>query len=399
MPNPFVASACFALALGASPAAPPDTLELVETAPTETTLAHADLGSAADVWLEMIHAATRSLDFAEFYASSHPGSRLEPVLEALGAAAARGVRVRFMADAGFAKKESATLERLEKMPGIQVRRIDWAKEAGGGIHHAKYFLVDGKEAFLGSQNFDWRSLEHIQELGVRVRIPAVVQALGQVFVSDWALAGGEPKPVLGPAPAFPVGGVFRGEPLNVSFVATPKGRLPDETEWSLPRLVALIDGAKKTVRVQVLTYQPQGRGAYFSELESALKRAAARGAEVSLLVSDWSKRPQQVASLKSLALTPRVTVKFLTVPTAKSGFIPYARVIHAKYLSVDAQKAWVGTSNWEGDYFFQSRNVGLIVDGARFARRLDELFLDDWNSGYVTKVDPCASYDAPRIGE
>ena len=37
----------------------------------------------------------------------------------------------------------------------------------GGVQHAKFFIVDGEEVFLGSQNFDWRALKHIHELGVR----------------------------------------------------------------------------------------------------------------------------------------------------------------------------------------------------------------------------------------
>lgn len=45
----------------------------------------------------------------------------------------------------------------------------------GGVQHAKYF---------GSQNFDWRAIEHIQELGLRVRVPEVVQALGALFEYD-----------------------------------------------------------------------------------------------------------------------------------------------------------------------------------------------------------------------
>jgi len=63
---------------------------------------------------------------------------------------------------------------------------------------------------------------------------------------------------------------------------------------------------------------------------------------------------------------------------------------------VDGEHAWVGTSNWERDYFFKSRNVGVIVDGGALPRRLDSFFGDDWKSNYVQRVDPTAAYAPPR---
>ena len=69
-----------------------------------------------------------------------------------------------------------------------------------------------------------------------------------------------------------------------------------------------------------------------------------------------------------------------------------------KYLVVDGERAWVGTSNWERDYFTQTRNVGVIVEGAAFARQLERFFADSWTSPYATEVDPKATYTPPNIG-
>jgi phosphatidylserine/phosphatidylglycerophosphate/cardiolipin synthase-like enzyme len=161
--------------------------------------------------------------------------------------------------------------------------------------------------------------------------------------------------------------------------------------WELPRLVALIDGAKKSVRVQLLTYR-----ADFAELDAALRRAAARGVEVQLLVADWCKRKGVVEGLQRLALVPHVAVGFLDIPPAKSGFIPFARVAHAKYLVVDGERAWIGTSNWERDYFYKSRNVGIIMGGGILPQRLDRFFAGNWASTYNERVDANAHYVAPR---
>ena len=58
------------LVLAASARAAPPAVELVETAPIETTLDHADIPEAADVWLQMIAGAQRTIDLAEFYVTS-----------------------------------------------------------------------------------------------------------------------------------------------------------------------------------------------------------------------------------------------------------------------------------------------------------------------------------------
>ena len=56
-----------------------------------------------------------------------------------------------------------------------------------------------------------------------------------------------------------------------------------------------------------------------------------------------------------------------------------------------------GASNWEQSYFYKSRNVGLVIEGAAMGQRLAQFFLDDWNSPYAAKVDLCATYEVPKI--
>jgi phosphatidylserine/phosphatidylglycerophosphate/cardiolipin synthase-like enzyme len=379
-------------------------LQLVESSPVETHLDHADLPDAKDVWPEMIDRARGSLDFAEFYASNQAGSRLERVIQAIEAAADRGVVVRFLAEDRFYKTYPQTLDRLAARAGIQVRRYRVA-ELMGGVLHAKYFIVDGGEAYLGSQNFDWRSLEHIQELGVQLRVRSVVNALADVFETDWALAGGASRDTRVrkhvSQNSFPAVVEEQGQPLRNTAEYSPRGWLPDEALWDLPRLVQLLDSARRSIRVQVLTYRAQkADGAIiFPELESALRRAAGRGVAVELIAANWSKRKGTIEGLQRLHSPPGITVKLVEIPQWSGGWIPFARVVHAKYLVVDGERCWIGTSNWERDYFFHSRNVGLIIESASLADRLVRFFEDDWQSGYAAPVDPNAKYEAPRYGD
>lgn len=382
-------------------ARPAGEITLVESAPIETTLDHPDIPDAHQIWPAMIGGAARTLDIAQFYVSDSPNSLLGPVISAIEAAAARGVAVRLLVDASFAKRYPETLARLEKQPGVALRRFD-VGPVMGGVLHAKYFVVDGRDVYLGSQNFDWRSLTHIQEMGVRLRDPAAAVAFSRVFALDWELAGGGPSP--GPAPKSAEPEVFAaesgGRPVTVTPVFSPKGFLPNPAIWDLPRLIALIDGARRTVRVQVLTYKTVSRdGSAFPDLDDALRRAAGRGVTVELLVSDWAKRRGTVEALQRLSRVPNVAVRFLHVPAWSGGFVPFARVAHAKYLVVDGARAWVGTSNWEGDYFTRSRNVGVIVEGEAFAAQLEGVFRGGFGGPLSEVVSPDRTYEPPRVDD
>lgn len=380
----------------------PEAFELVESAPLETTLDHPEIRNADVVWTEMIGHAARTLDFGEFYACSSPGSKLESVMAALEAATARGVKVRFLLEKKFTTTYPEMVARLKALTGLELRILDLS-DTTHGILHAKYFVVDKEEVFIGSQNFDWRSLEHIQELGVRVVQPEVARAVNDVFALDWAFAGGEK---LVPASLAPQGYNFpvhlgSGESgLELTPVFSPQSMLPDAKLWELSKIADLIDSARASVRVQVMSYRTLARDkTYFDTLEAALRRAAARGVKVELLCADWSKRAGTIEGLQSLEPLENVEVRLTTIPQWSGGYIPFARVSHAKYVVVDAQRAWIGTSNWERDYFTNSRNLGVIVEGKQVGSQLDSFFASTWNSAYAARVDPAAKYAAPKFDD
>jgi phosphatidylserine/phosphatidylglycerophosphate/cardiolipin synthase-like enzyme len=382
-------------------------IELVESWPAGTTLDHADLRDTPVVWREIVDGARRTLEFAEFYASDEDRpTHLGSVIAAIERSTARGVRVRFLADAKFQKTYAATLARLDSIEGVEVRVLDLSRAGLGGVLHAKYFIADRQVVFVGSANFDWRSLEHIQELGLRIDLAEIAKVFGAVFDHDWALAGAKVQPpsppILGPAgldTSFPLVLKSGSEVTRLIPVFSPKKFLPDESLWDLPHLLRLIDGARKSVRVQLLTYRPQSRSGETLEVDEALRRAARRGVQVELLLADWCKRRGTIEALQELEPLEHLAVRLITIPPAASGHIPYARVAHAKYLVADGANAWLGTSNWERDYFHESRNAGLVIEGGSIPPRLDAFFSGNWTSPYAYPVDPKARYEPPRIGE
>ena len=364
--------------------------QLVQSIPAETDLADPALPFAKDVWPQMIRAAKNRIDLAEFYATNAPGSALEPVLAELEMAGRRGVKIRILLTSRMLGQDPATVLRLKAIPGAELRPFDFG-EGVRGILHAKYFLIDGEEAFLGSQNFDWRALQHIHETGLRFRNPELIKPLTLIFETDWEFARSkrtlfEPglrEPVEGPRPAL-------------ELVASPLAITPPSVRPALNALLEILKQAQERVRVQLLTYSPvSGKTRHWPLLDNALRAAAVRGVKVQLLVSDWNLDRPAVDHLKSLALVPNLEIRIASIPEASSGHIPFARVIHSKYMTVDGGLLWLGTSNWSEDYFTESRNLELILRDRSLAAQGDRIFERLWNSRYASALDPAKSY-APR---
>ena len=372
-------------------------LQLVESVPDETVYGSTHTLRPQAVWLEMIGAAKKTLDIEQFYIADQPGEVLEPVLAAVKDAAKRGVKVRFLVDKVMLKESERSLPGL-KEAGVETRVIDF-KKAGGGVQHAKFFVVDGAEAFVGSQNFDWRALRHIHELGVRMKSPKAASDLGLLFNADWALAGGaEARKMFGKAkPALtrssPEKAQLNGAEVAYSISYSPVGYAPRGADTELDEMLRLIAGAKRHVRGQVMNYALQEHGSKrWAGLDSALRKAAARGVKVELVFADWTMGGKNDRDIKALAKTDNIAVKIASLPEHSSGFVPFSRVQHAKYLVVDGEAGFVSTSNWGPGYFLTSRGTGVFIDGAPAAAVLEDVFARLWNSPYAQPVDPLKEY-------
>ncbi len=386
-------------------------IELVESFPVETTLDNPAIRNTSEVWLEMINGARHSLDIEQFYISNKPGEPLEEIIVAIEAAARRGVKVRLIADARFQKTYPETIERLGKQTNITTRIIDYGKLAAkdgrpGGVQHAKFFLVDGEMIFLGSQNFDWRALKHIHELGIRLKHKEAVKFYRDVFELDWNLAVTNDPADLSAylkktSYNAPYLFVQNGDTVAVTPTASPTGFIPDETLWDEPHMIRVIDDARDAVYLQFLGYDTKGRDrSEYRVLDDALRRAAARGVRVRLLVSDWEKGTPAEKALKELTRVPNIEVRFMVIPGWSGGYVSFARVQHCKFIVADASTFWLGTSNAEKSYFYSGRNLGIIVRSDRLAGTVADIFTKSWESKYAERVDPDVKYERrKREGE
>lgn len=143
---------------------------------------------------ELLDEAQASLDLEQ------PSLLDDGLIERLIAAAQRGAAVRVITPAVLdpGEPEYEPLSRLVA-GGVAVRFLDEP------YVHAKAILVDGRLAFVGSQNFTSVSLDHNRELGIAFDDAAAVNRLASYFLQDWNLA--QPWTGPQPTPTLPASGV------------------------------------------------------------------------------------------------------------------------------------------------------------------------------------------------
>ena len=382
--------------------------EVVESVPLETQFGSPGVRRTQAVWLQMINQAKHSIDLGAFYLDQQSGRAFEPILKALKAAANRGVRIRILIDASMRSQSASAVDLLKNQDGITIRYLPMGK-IDGGILHAKYLVVDQINTFVGSQNFDWKSISHVHEIGLRVENRALAKTILRVFNMDWALSQ---KPTFSNRNHYvfkrssdfvssqrPVRVCYHNKVILIHPAFSPQNLLPSGLDWEQTQLVHLIRAAHHRLLLQVLQFSPfqsWGRKGYWFALDNAIRSAAARGVHVKLIVSDWNLKYPAVNYLKSLTFLPNIKVKYSHIPQYSRGFISYARVEHAKYVVVDNDLIWVGTGNWEWSYFNDTRDLALIVQGKEPNQILSGIFMRDWAGPYTHRLDPNTKYRAPK---
>lgn len=139
---------------------------------------------------------------------------------------------------------------------------------------------------------------------------------------------------------------------------------------------------------------------YWPIIDDALRTAAIDNkVHIKLLISQWNhSRESEDYFLKSLTAISNsyrgvsIEVKRFIVPgTPEQNKIPFGRVNHNKYM-VTESTAYIGTSNWSGDYFIDTAGIGMIVHDPvmkrdakeeTIPRQLRAVFDRDWNSTYA----------------
>ncbi|XP_036943374.1 5'-3' exonuclease PLD3-like [Acanthopagrus latus] len=103
--------------------------------------------------------------------------------------------------------------------------------------------------------------------------------------------------------------------------------------------------------------------------------------------------PQASGTPPDMDTTALIHKRLFVVPSSsKQKEIPFARVNHNKYMVTD-KIAYIGTSNWSGDYFVSTAGSALVVNQTAsqsveptVQSQLQAVFERDWNSDYSTPL-------------
>ncbi|XP_065511223.1 5'-3' exonuclease PLD3 isoform X2 [Caloenas nicobarica] len=372
-------------------------------------------------WMSLLGTVTHSLDVASFYwtmtnedTGTHEPSAAqgEQILKELLQLSRRGVAVRIAVSRPAAKSPLNDLQALEQS-GAAVRVVDMPRLTGG-VLHTKFWLVDGAHLYVGSANMDWRSLTQVKELGAAVyNCSCLAEDLGKIFEAYWALGvPGATVPVPWPAnysTAFnaetPLELKLNGTDAAVYFSSSPPPLCAAGRTADLAALLGVIDAAAEFIDVAVMSYLPTTEFSrperFWPAIDNRLRAAAfERGVAVRLLAGCWRhSRAAMFPFLRSLAALAdnrtrySVEVRLFVVPaSAAQARIPYARVNHNKYM-VTEKAAYIGTSNWSGDYFERTAGSALVVKqtgggggASTVGEQLQGVFERDWSSQYSVDI-------------
>jgi phosphatidylserine/phosphatidylglycerophosphate/cardiolipin synthase-like enzyme len=309
----------------------------------------------------------------------------ERVADALVAAADRGVRVRVLLEGspvgGFSARSARLLDRLTAA-GVAVRILDGEVERFR-FHHPKYAVADDRAVVLtenwkpsgtgGRSNRGWGV---VAEPSARAGATdgTVADDLAALFAADFAARDARSWRAFRADTEFHEGGRANGS-YPARFDAPPEPTAADVTVLTAPgnaadRIVARIDAADE----RVLAVAPRVGGPD-DRIVRALRRAAQRGVDVHLLLSDaWYDREANRNLSERLADEP------IAVDLAE----PRGRfeTVHAKGLVVD-DAAVVGSLNWNPSAETRNREVLLAVEDESVAEFYARAYAADWRGGGV----------------
>jgi cardiolipin synthase len=287
---------------------------------------------------------------------------------ALEEVAARGVQVRVLLDHWanrWKPRYRHTIRRLNEMGAdwhlmLPVQPLKGKMQRPDLRNHRKLLVVDGRVAFLGSQNVTDSTYNlpknikrglHWVDLMVRIDGP-VVLSVNAIFLSDWY---SETDTVL--------------QEIDITHAETGSGDLdcqvvPSgpgfEVENNLRLFLGLLYAAKEKIMIVSPYFVPD------EALLLAVTAAVDRGVDVELFVSEEGDQAMVYHAQRSyyeVLLKAGVRIWMYRKPY----------ILHTKSLTIDDQVAVIGSSNMDMRSFGLNLEVSMLVRGEEFVAEMREV--------------------------
>ena len=140
--------------------------------------------NAEEAILKLLNSANESIYVQQNYIYLYWGDEINPFVEALVSAAARGVEVKVIIDVGSMSKSEDAAEYL-LANGVDVR---WSNDTYFVTTHNKGIIVDGKIVLISSINWSETSVRRNREAGIIVYCEKIAQYYVDVFNWDWIVS-------------------------------------------------------------------------------------------------------------------------------------------------------------------------------------------------------------------
>ncbi|XP_058449918.1 5'-3' exonuclease PLD3-like isoform X2 [Malaya genurostris] len=378
--------------------------------------------STYDAWKSLIGLAEHTIEIGSFYWTmkgedvyNHSSAwQGEDIFKTLLETGLNGkIAIKIVQSAPTSANPSIETDILMKRNAATVRSVDFPRLFGGGVLHTKVWTIDRTHFYVGSANMDWRSLTQVKELGVlATNCSCLATDIAKIFDVYWAM--GIPNaqiPSQWPeayatkynannALSVQFNNKFK---VDTYFASSPPPMSTQGRTNDLDAILNVIGLAETFIHISVMDYFPltlyTAKSQYWPIIDDALRKAAIeRKVTVRLLISHWkhSRKSEQyfLNSIEALSNSiPGVTIevkRFIVPANNDQDRIPYGRVNHNKYMVTD-NTAYIGTSNWSGDYFINTAGIGLVMStfetNGTMVSDLQAIFDRDWSSKYAVRMD------------
>ena len=322
--------------------------------------------------VEMSKAVDRATEYVhfEFYIAAYDESSAV-LWDSLFAAHRRGVQVRVLID-HIGSRKYPSYKHLLKMlneSGMQWKlmlpikpwKLKWQRP--DLRNHRKVLVVDGQVAFSGSQNVIDRSYDTPENIkkGLQWKdltfscTGPIVEELNAVFVSDWY---SETNQLL--LAEINTDIPYAGDGMRAQVVPSGPGF---ETENNLRLINYMIYNAERRITICSPYFVPE------ETLLQALTNAAYSGIETTVIVCE--KGDQFLPNMAQRSYYEQLLqagVRILQYPSPT--------VLHSKFMFVDDDLAFIGSSNMDPRSFSLNMEVSTFITDRAMVTMLEEVTAD-----------------------